>query len=148
MSLVEQLNEDLKTAMKARNKERTAAIRNIKKVVIEAQTASSGVELADNDVIRIIQKLAKQGTDSAKLYQEQNREDLYADEMQQVAVLEEYLPKKMSEEELSAAVKAILEKLGAKSMADMGKAMGVASKELAGKADGAAIAAKVKALLS
>ncbi len=148
MSLVEQINEDLKLAMKARDKERTAAIRNIKKVIIEAQTVSSDVQLDDNDVIKIIQKLAKQGMDSANLYKEQNREDLYADEMAQVAVFEDYLPKKMTDEELSQAVKAIMEKLGASSMADMGKVMGVASKELAGKADGADIASKVKALLA
>ncbi|MFV0522178.1 MAG: GatB/YqeY domain-containing protein [Mangrovibacterium sp.] len=148
MSLVEQINADLKTAMKARDKVRTAAIRNIKKVIIEAQTASADAQLEDTDVIKIVQKLAKQGSDSATLYKEQGRDDLYTDEMEQVAVFEDYLPKKMSDEELAKAVKAIIEKVGAASMADMGKVMGMASKELAGKADGKDIADKVKALLS
>ncbi|MFV0366096.1 MAG: GatB/YqeY domain-containing protein [Mangrovibacterium sp.] len=148
MSLQEQINSDLKTAMKARDKARTAAIRNIKKVMIEAQTASAGVELAENDIIKMIQKLAKQGSDSAALYKEQGREDLYAEEMEQVVVFEDYLPKKMTDAELANAVKAIIDKVGASSMADMGKVMGMASKELAGKADGSDIADKVKALLA
>ncbi|MFV0555465.1 MAG: GatB/YqeY domain-containing protein [Mangrovibacterium sp.] len=148
MNLQEQINADLKDAMKARDKARTAAIRNVKKVVIEAQTASAGVELEDNDIIKMIQKLAKQGADSANLYKDQGREDLYAEEMEQVAVFESYLPKKMTDAELADAVKAIIDRVGASSMADMGKVMGIASKELAGKADGADVAAKVKALLA
>ncbi|MFV0291604.1 MAG: GatB/YqeY domain-containing protein [Mangrovibacterium sp.] len=148
MMLVEKINDDLKTAMKARDKVRTEAIRNIKKVIIEAQTAAAGVQLDDNDVIKIIQKLAKQGSDSATLYKEQGRDDLHDDEMAQVSVFNDYLPQKLSDEELSIAVKTIMQKIGASSMADMGKVMGIASKELAGKADGADIAAKVKALLS
>jgi len=148
MSLFDQINADLTTAMKAREKEKTAALRNIKKVLIEAKTASGSHELDDTDVIKIIQKLAKQGTDSANLYKEQGREDLAAEEMVQVAVFEDYLPKKMSDDELTAAVKAIIEKTGASSMKEMGKVMGMASKELAGKADGKDIADKVKALLA
>ncbi len=148
MNLVEQINVDLKEAMKARDKERTAAIRNIKKVIIEAQTSSAETELDDVQVVKIIQKLAKQGTDSASLYKEQGREDLANDELVQVAVYESYLPQRMTNEELTAAVGDIINKLGASGMQDMGKVMGVASKELAGKADGKDIADKVKEMLN
>lgn len=147
MSLFDQINADLTTAMKARDKEKTAALRNIKKVLIEAKTATTSHDLDDTEVIKIIQKLAKQGTDSANLYKEQGREDLASDELVQVAVFEDYLPKKLSDDELTAAVKAIIEKSGASSIKEMGKVMGMASKELAGKADGKDIADKVKALL-
>jgi uncharacterized protein YqeY len=148
MSLFDQINADLTAAMKARDKEKTGALRNIKKVLIEAKTASASHDLDDTEVIKIIQKLAKQGTDSANLYKEQGREDLAAEELTQVAVFEAYLPLKMTDEELTAAVNAIIEKTGASSMKEMGKVMGIASKELAGKADGKDIADKVKALLS
>ena len=148
MSLFDQINADLTMAMKARDKDKTAALRNIKKVLIEAKTATASHDLDDTEVIKIIQKLAKQGTDSANLYKEQGREDLAADELVQVAVFEDYLPKKLSDDELTAAVKAIIEKTGASSMKEMGKVMGMASKELAGKADGKDIADKVKALLA
>jgi len=148
MSLFDQINADLTTAMKARDKEKTGALRNIKKVLIEAKTASASHELEDTEVIKIIQKLAKQGTDSANLYKEQGREDLAADELAQVAVFGEYLPKMLTDEELTAAVTAIIESTGASSMKEMGKVMGIASKQLAGKADGKDIADKVKALLA
>ncbi|MCL3782419.1 GatB/YqeY domain-containing protein [Prolixibacteraceae bacterium JC049] len=149
MSLFEQINNDMKAAMKAKEKERLGAIRNIKKYLIEAKTAKgAGEELTDTEIVKIIQKLAKQGNDSAAVYKEQGRDDLYADEMAQVEVFEAYLPAKMSDEELTAAVKAIVEKVGATSMKDMGKVMGMASKELAGKADGKDISDKVKALLN
>jgi uncharacterized protein len=149
MSLFEQINEDLKAAMKAREKEKLEALRNIKKVMIEARAAKgAGAELTDDEVLKVIAKLAKQGTDSAAIYKEQGREELYSQEMAQVAVYETYLPEKLSDEALEKVVKAVIEKTGASSMKDMGKVMGIASKELAGKAEGAAIAAKVKALLS
>lgn len=148
MSLFDQINDDLKTAMKARDKERTGALRNIKKVLIEAQTAGGATELDDQDVVKIIQKLAKQGTDSATLYTEQGREDLAAEELAQVAVFENYLPKKLTDEELTAAVQEIIASSGASSIKEMGKVMGIASKQLAGKADGKDIADKVKALLA
>lgn len=148
MSLFDQINADLTAAMKARDKEKTGALRNVKKMLIEAKTASASHELEDTEVVKIIQKLAKQGTDSANLYKEQGREDLASEELVQVAVFEEYLPKKLTDEELSAAVQAIISKAGASSMKDMGKVMGLASKELAGKADGKDIADKVKALLA
>jgi uncharacterized protein YqeY len=148
MALFDQINNDIKEAMKAREKERLEALRNIKKVMIEAKTAiSAGAELTDDESLKIISKLAKQGIDSAKIYREQKREDLYAQEMAQVAVYESYLPKKLTDAELTAAIKAILEKTGATSIKDMGKVMGMAGKELAGKADGKDIADKVKSML-
>ncbi|WP_297091154.1 GatB/YqeY domain-containing protein [uncultured Draconibacterium sp.] len=149
MALLEQINNDIKAAMKAREKEKLEALRGIKKVMLEAQTAKgAGDELSDADAMKIISKLAKQGADSAKIYKEQGRDDLFEQEMKQVAVFESYLPEKMSDEDLSAAVKEIIEQSGASSMKDMGKVMGMASKKLAGKADGKEIADKVKALLS
>ncbi|MEE4287150.1 MAG: GatB/YqeY domain-containing protein [Mariniphaga sp.] len=149
MSLFEQINEDLKAAMKAREKEKLEALRNIKKVMIEARSAKgAGSELTDEESLKIIAKLAKQGTDSAAIYKEQGREELYSHEMAQVAVYETYLPEKISDEELTKIVKAIIEKTGASSMKDMGKVMGMASKQLSGKAEGSEIAAKVKELLA
>lgn len=149
MALFDQINEDLKAAMKAREKEKLEALRNIKKVMLEAKTAKgSGTELDDTEAIKIISKLAKQGSDSAKIYQEQGRTDLYDQEMAQVAVFESYLPAKLSDDELEAVVKNIIEETGASSMKDMGKVMGIASKKLAGKADGKEISEKVKKLLN
>ncbi|WP_346856707.1 GatB/YqeY domain-containing protein [uncultured Draconibacterium sp.] len=149
MTLFEQINDDIKSAMKAREKEKLEALRGIKKVMLEAKTAKgAGAELSDDEAMKIISKLAKQGSDSAAIYKEQGRTDLYEQEIAQVAIFEQYLPEKMSDEDLSAAVKAIIEEVGASSMKDMGKVMGIASKKLAGKADGAAISVKVKALLS
>ncbi|MBW6534782.1 MAG: GatB/YqeY domain-containing protein [Mariniphaga sp.] len=149
MSLFEQINEDLKAAMKAREKEKLEALRNIKKVMIEARAAKgAGSELTDDESLKIIARLAKQGVDSATIFKEQGREELYNQEMFQVAVYKTYLPEKISEEELTKVVKAVIEKTGASSMKDMGKVMGIASKELAGKAEGSEIAAKVKDLLA
>jgi uncharacterized protein len=149
MLLFEQINEDIKLAMKAREKERLEALRNIKKVMIEARTAKgAGSELSDEESQKIIAKLAKQGSDSAAIYKEQGREDLYQQEITQVAVYESYLPEKLSDEELETAVKEIIQGAGASSMKDMGRVMGIASKELAGKAEGGDIAAKVRKLLS
>jgi uncharacterized protein YqeY len=148
MALFDQINDDIKVAMKAREKEKLEALRGIKKVMLEAKTAKgSSDELSDEDAIKIISKLAKQGSDSAAVYKEQNREDLYETEIIQVAVFEKYLPAKISDEELTAVVKAIIEETGAVSMKDMGKVMGLASKKLAGKADGKDISVKVRTLL-
>lgn len=149
MNLTDQINNDIKEAMKAREKEKLEALRGIKKVMIEAKSAvgASG-ELSDQDILKIIQKLAKQGIDSATIYKEQNRLDLYEQEMFQVKVFETYLPAKMSDEKLAEAINAIIAEIGASGMKDMGKVMGLASKKLAGLADGKDIADKVKALLS
>ncbi|MEN8116662.1 MAG: GatB/YqeY domain-containing protein [Bacteroidota bacterium] len=148
MTLSDQINNDIKEAMKAREKQKLEALRGIKKVMIEAKAAKgAGSELTDDEALKIISKLAKQGTDSAAIFKQQGRDDLYEQEMAQVAVFEKYLPAKISDEELTAVVQTIIEETGATSMKDMGKVMGIASKKLAGQADGKDIAAKVKALL-
>ncbi|MEL7585434.1 MAG: GatB/YqeY domain-containing protein [Prolixibacteraceae bacterium] len=149
MTLFDQINEDLKSAMKAREKEKLEAIRNIKKVLLEAKAAKgANSELDDQEVVKAIGKLAKQGRDSAAIYKQQARPDLYDAEMIQVEVFEQYLPKKLSDAELTAAISAIIAASGANGMKDMGKVMGMASKQLAGKAEGKDIADKVKSLLS
>lgn len=149
MSLFDQISADILVAMKAREKEKLEALRGIKKVMIEAKSATGATgELSDQESLKIIQKLAKQGTDSATIYKEQGRNDLYEQEMFQVKVFETYLPVKMTETELSNAVQAIITETGATGMKDMGKVMGIASKKLAGLADGKDISDKVKALLS
>lgn len=148
MALFEQVSKDIVSAMKAKDKVRLEALRNIKKLFIEAKTApGAGDELADDAALKILAKLAKQGKDAAALYQEQNRPDLAADELAQVAVVEEYLPKQLSEVELEAALRTIIAELGASGPKDMGRVMGVATKQLAGKAEGRAVSAYVKRLL-
>ena len=124
-------------------------MRNIKKYIIEAKTSGTAVDtLPDADVVKIISKLAKQGSDSAAIYTQQNRPDLAEEELAQVRVMQEFLPRQMTAEELAAAVREIIAEVGAESMKDMGKVMGVASKRLAGQADGKDISAKVKELLA
>ena len=148
MALFDQINTDIKEAMKAREKDKLQALRNIKKVLIEAKTAKGAdAELSDDEVLKVISKLAKQGNDSATIYKNQERDDLYEQEMVQVAVYENYLPEKLSDEELTAIVKSIIEDTGASSMKDMGRVMGIASKKLAGQADGKDISVKVRSLL-
>jgi uncharacterized protein YqeY len=136
-------------AMKAKEKEKLEALRGIKKVMLEAKSAAGGSgELSDQEVLKIIQKLAKQGTESAIIYKEQGRNDLYDQEMFQVKIFETYLPKKMSDADLTEAIKSIIAEAGATSIKEMGKVMGIASKKLSGLADGKDISDKVKALLS
>ena len=147
--LFDQISNDIKEAMKARDKVRLEALRNIKKVFIEAKTApGAGDVLDDAQALKILQKLAKQGHDSADLYTSQNRPDLAEAELAQVGVIESYLPKQMTEEEIEAVVCSIIAQTGAQSMKEMGKVMGVASKQLAGKADGKKISEVVKRLLA
>lgn len=147
--LFDQISNDIKEAMKARDKVRLEALRNIKKVFIEAKTVPGANDtLEDAQALKILQKLAKQGHDSADLYTSQNRPDLAEEEMAQVNVIESYLPKQMSEEEIEAVVKEIIAQTGAQSMKEMGKVMGIASKQLAGKADGKKISEIVKKLLA
>ena len=149
MSLFEQINEDLKVAMKAKDKVSLQVLRTIKKNFLEAKTAPGAHnELSDADALRIILKLIKQGKDSASIYAQQNRQDLADEELAQVEVLEKYQPKQLSDEELTAKINEIIARVGASSMKDMGKVMGLATTELAGKADGKAISNKVKALLA
>ena len=149
MTIEEQVSKGIMAAMKAKDTIRLEVLRNIKKVFIGAKSVAGAPEqIADSESVKIIQKLAKQGRESAEIYKNQGREDLYAHEMAQVEVLSEFLPKQLSEEELRAALKAIIEKVGATSAKEMGKVMGVASKELAGVADGKTISTIVKELLS
>ena len=149
MSIFEQVNEGIKAAMKARDKVRLNTLRNIKKVFLEALTAPGASEtLDDADALKIIAKLAKQGKDSAREYSEQNRQDLADEELAQVAVIEEFLPSQMTKEEVEEAVKKIVADTGAASMKDMGKVMGIATKQMAGRADGKVIADMVKSVLS
>ena len=149
MALFEQVSKDIVAAMKAKDKVRLEALRNIKKVLLEAKTApGAGDELADPDAMKLLQKLAKQGRDSAALYAGQGRQDLADAEMAQVEVIEGYLPQPLTAEEIDAAVKEIIAQTGAQTIKDMGRVMGVASKLLAGRADGKAISEAVKRLLA
>lgn len=149
MALFEQISEDIKSAMKARDKVRLETLRNIKKVFLEAKTAPGANDtLDDADALKIIQKLAKQGRESAATFTQQNRQDLADAEMAQVAVIEEYLPRQLSEEEIEAEVREIITATGATTMKDMGRVMGLASKKMAGKADGRMISTVVKRLLA
>ena len=149
MILFDQISEDIKTAMKARDKVRLETLRNIKKVFLEAKTAPGANDtLTDADALKIIAKLAKQGKETAKTYSDAGRQDLADAELAQVEVLESYLPKQLSQEEIEAEVKRIIAEVGATSMKEMGKVMGSASKQLAGKADGRVISEIVKKLLA
>ena len=149
MALFDQVNNDIKEAMKARDKVRLETVRNIKKVFLEAKTAPGANDtLEDADALKILQKLAKQGKVSAATYIQQNRQDLADEELAQVAVIETYLPRQMSEDEIETVVKDIITQTGATSMKEMGTVMGMASKQLAGKADGRLISAIVKKLLA
>jgi hypothetical protein len=148
MTLTERISTDLLNAMKAHEKVALEAIRAAKTAFTLARSEKGANSvLTSDEELKIIQKLVKQRRESAAIYKEQNREDLYKIEIAEADTLEKYLPAKLNEEELSKALKAIIEKVGAKSPADMGKVMGVAMKELAGKADGKEISAKVKEML-
>jgi uncharacterized protein len=149
MSLSEKISADLITAMKAKDKLALEAIRAAKTAFVLAR-AEKGADsvLTGEEELKIIQKLVKQRRESASIYKEQNRPDLYEKEDAEADVLEKYLPAKMTDEELTTVLKEIIERVGAKSAAEMGKVMGVASKELAGKADGREISARVKEMLS
>ena len=149
MTLFDQISNDIIAAMKAKEKERLSALRNIKKVFIEAKTAPGANDtLTDDAALKLLQKLAKQGRDSATLYQSQNRADLAEAELVQVAVIEGYLPKALTPEEIEEAVRTIIAETGAQSIKDMGRVMSEANKRLAGRADGKAISEVVKRLLA
>ncbi len=149
MSLKTQIDADIKAAMLAKDSVRLLALRDIKKGILLEETKSGGTgELTEADEMKILQKAVKQRKDSAEIYKTQNREDLLVKEEAEIAVIEAYLPKAMSEDELKAALQEIIAKVGASAPSDMGKVMGVATKELAGKTDGKAISAMVKQLLA
>ncbi len=149
MELFDQISEDIKAAMKAHDKVRLETLRNIKKVFLEAKTAPGANDsLADADALKIIAKLAKQGRETATTYTQAGRQELADAELAQVEVLESYLPKQLSQEEIEAEVKKVIAEVGATSMKEMGKVMGTANKLLAGKADGRVISEIVKKLLA
>jgi uncharacterized protein len=147
MTFEEKINEDLKTAMKAQDKQALRGIRAIKQAILLAKTDGSHDEITEEKAIKMLQKLVKQRRDSLAIFEQQNREDLAVVEREELEVIERYLPKAMSPDELEAAVRKIVEQTGATSMKDMGKVMGMANKEFAGRADGAAISAMVKKIL-
>ena len=149
MNLFDQVSNDIKSAMLAKDKVRLEALRGIKKEFLEAKTAKGADgELTDDMAMKILAKMVKQRKESAQIYTEQNRPDLAEPELAEAAVIETYLPKQMNEEELTEALKAIIAQVGATTPQEMGKVMGVATKQLAGRADGRAISAKVKELLA
>lgn len=149
MNLFDTISEDIKKAMLAREKVRLQALRGIKKEFLEAKTApGANGELSDETAMKILVKMAKQRHESADIYTANNRPELAEVELEEAKVIEEYLPKKLTEEELDAELEKIIVQTGASSPADMGKVMGVATKALAGRADGKAISARVRALLA
>ena len=149
MDLFERVSEDIKNAMKAKDKVALETLRNVKKFFLEAKTAPGANDtLTDADALKIMQKLVKQGKDSAAIYVQQGRQDLADVELAQVAVIEKYLPKQMCAEEREVGLKGIIAQVGAAGAKDMGKVMGIASKALAGKAEGRMISEVVKRLLN
>jgi len=149
MSLEEKINNDIKAAMLAKEKVRLEALRAVKSAILLAKTEKGHAENLSADAeLKLLQKQVKQRKESAEIYQQQNRPELAEKELAEATVIEEYLPKMMSDEELTAELKKIIEQVGAKAPSDMGKVMGVATKALAGKADGKAISEKVKAILA
>jgi len=149
MALKETIEQAMKEAMKARDKEKLAALRSLKSSILLAETAEGASEtLSETDEMKLLTKAVKQRRDSATTYQENGREDLAKNELLEADIIAEFLPKQLSEEEVVSKVKEIIEKVGATTMKDMGKVMGMASKELAGKADNALISQIVKGALS
>ncbi|HIE15864.1 MAG TPA: GatB/YqeY domain-containing protein [Bacteroidales bacterium] len=148
MNLFDRVNLDIKQAMRNKDKERLEALRAVKSAFLLAKTEKSDNNLTPEKELSIVQRLVKQRVDSAKIYKENNRMDLYEAEMEQAKVIKEYLPASLTDEELNEYLKGLINKIGASTMKDMGKIMSIATKELAGKADGSRISAVVKQLLS
>lgn len=149
MSLKQSVESEIKKAMLAKDKDRLRALRAIKSLIMLEETKGGAAEtLSEEDELKLLTRAAKQRRDSADIYQQQNREDLLAVELAELEIISEFLPKQLSEEELEAELKKIIAESGAEGPKDMGKVMGLASKALAGKADGKAISMKVKSLLA
>lgn len=149
MNLFDQISEDIKKAMLAKDKVALDALRGIKKEFLEAKTAKGGDgELHDDKALQILQKMVKQRKESAQMYIDANRPELAEDELAQCKIIEQYLPAMLSEEELAFALEQIIVQVGAQGPQDMGKVMGVATKQLAGRAEGKAISTKVRELLN
>ncbi len=147
MSFTDKINGDLKEAMKAQDQVALRGIRAIKAAILLANTDGTGKDVDDERAIQILQKLVKQRRESLDIYQKQGREDLAQVEREEIAIIERYLPEQMSEDELREALRKIIQESGAQSAKDMGKVMGLASKQFAGKADGKTISLMVKQLL-
>jgi hypothetical protein len=149
MTLEEKIMADMKEAMKSKNEAALRGLRAIKAEIIKAKTEpGANGQLSDETAGKMLQKMVKQRRDSLDIFRQQNREDLAAKEVEEIAIIEQFLPKQLSEEELKAALQAIIAETGASSAADLGKVMGLATKKLAGQADGKAISTLVKTLLS
>lgn len=148
MTFEEKINEDLKKAMKEKDKTALRGLRAIKSAILLVKTDGSGKELDEESQIQLLQKLVKQRRESLDIYEKQNRPELAEVEREEIEVISEYLPKQLSEEELEAEIDRIIEETGAGSMKDMGKVMGIAGRELAGKAEGKKIAEVVKKKLN
>ncbi|MDB4082859.1 GatB/YqeY domain-containing protein [Vicingaceae bacterium] len=147
MALTDKINNDLKEAMKAKDKVKLESLRAIKSALLMAATEKGASESSEELELKMLQKLVKQRKDAATIFAEQGRDDLAQPELDQVAIIEAYLPAQMSEDEVKAIVYAVVAQLGASSMADMGKVMGMVNQKLAGKADGKVTAGFVKAAL-
>jgi uncharacterized protein YqeY len=148
MTLEERIMEDLKEAMRNKDEAAKRGIRAIKAAILLANTDGSGLAVEGDREIKLLQKLVKTRRDSLEIYEQQNREDLAVVEREEIAVIERYLPKQLDEAELEAVLKEVIAKVGATGPQDMGKVMGAATKELAGRADGKLVSATVKRLLS
>ncbi len=148
MNLSEQINNDIKSAMKEKNKVKLESLRAIKSALLLAATDKNGGSSSEDAELKMLQKLVKQRKDAAAIYSQEGRTELASDELEQVKIIEQYLPEQLSEEEVKATVESIIETTGASSMADMGKVMGQANQKLAGKADGKLIAQLVKQALA
>lgn len=147
MSLESKLTQDLKAAMKAKDQPALRSIRAVKAAIMLIKTDGTGKELDDAGEIKLLQKLVKQRKDSLDIFEQQGREDLAQKEREEIAVIEKYLPQQMGADELKDFIQGVIDKVGATSMKDMGKVMGMANKELAGRADGKTISQMVKSLL-
>jgi uncharacterized protein YqeY len=148
MSLTDRINAGIKDAMKQKNEAGKRTLRAIKSQLLLLKTSGSGEEITEDQEVKLLQKMVKERQDSYEIYVKQNREDLATPEKEEMDIIKEFLPKQMSEEELTTAIKGIVEQVGASSMKDMGKVMGMANKQFGGKADGKTISMIVKSLLS
>ncbi|MBU0697631.1 MAG: GatB/YqeY domain-containing protein [Bacteroidetes bacterium] len=149
MSLETTINQDIKTAMLAKDETSLRSLRAVKSALLLAKTEKgASTEITEDAEIKVLQKLVKQRKESSEIYKTQNREDLYQIEIDEIGVIEKYLPKQLSQEELNTYIKSLIEKLNVSSVKEMGKIMGVANKELAGKADGKAISETIKGILA
>jgi len=148
MSLQQNIDQDIKSAMLSKDSSRLRGLRAIKAALLVAKTEKGAEVVTEDTEIKVLQRLVKQRKESAEIYQTQNRQDLYQIELEELQVIEAYLPKQMDKDEISAHISAVIKQTGASGMKDMGKVMGIVNKDLAGKADGKTISELVKALLA